>query len=338
MEKLFVTLYIASKIPGIVRVNNQILGDTASPLVASVSLCDIVYIEWHPIAPDYPSCFARLEFDGGELVEAPLPPYCRLFMYENNIFELEFSPHPLPAGSNVIPHIVCQRNYAYDKINYSASVYFDSGYVFCIENQYDFSIVFAQYINADLADAVIDLHFIAGSWFVCAHAKGSVVILKHSKTAELVYSGPGTLDFKDNALTIATRTDDLAGRQKIIQYGIKGGALGVRSYFTKMDLSRITSSEIAVHAFLFSIQNDLFDDAQYFLDAALASQTGEGDLKSYFGEFEMIRTHLHQNRIKSPNICIALFRQICENIYIAKTYYFEIAVLSDSYKIVNISE
>ena len=75
-----------------------------------------------------------------------------------------------------------------------------------------------------------------------------------------------------------------------------------------------------------------------FLDASLAGQTAETDLKNYFGDFEIIRTHLYQNRIKSPNICIALFRQICENIYIAKTYYFEIAALSDSYKIVNISE
>lgn len=338
MEKFFVTLYITSKIPGMVKVNNQILGDTASPVVASVSCSDIVYIEWHSILENYASCFMKLEFDRGELVESPIPPTCNLYMYEHNIFEVSILPRQIFYSSDVIPHIVCQRNYVYEKINYSASIYYDSGYVFCIENQYDFSIVFAQYINFNLADAIIDLHFIANTWFVCAHAKNSIIILKHSKSVELVYSGEGSLDFTDNALTISTFFDDPAGRQKVIQYGIKNGALGVRTYFTKMDLTKITTSETAVHSFLYSIKHSMLDDALYFLDSSLTSQTSKEDLKNYFGEFETVRTHIHQNRIKSPNICIALFRQLCENIYIAKTYYFEISVVNDAYKIVNISE
>lgn len=338
MEKFFVTLYITSKISGMVKVNNQILGDTGSPVVASVSCSDIVYIEWHSVVENYASCFVKLEFDHGELVEAPIPPYCNLFMYEHNIFEVCILPRQLYYSSDVIPHIVCQRNYVYEKINYSASVYYDSGYVFCIENQYDFSIVYAQYIDFNLADAIIDLHFIANNWFVCAHAKNSIIILKHSKAVELVYTGEGSLDFKDNALTISTDFDDPAGRQKVIQYGIKNGALGIRTYFTKMVLPKITSSEIAVHSFLYSIKHSIFDDAIYFLDSSLNNQTSKEDLKNYFGDFETVRTHLYQNRIKPPNICIALFRQLCENIYVAKTYYFEISVVNDSYKITNISE
>jgi hypothetical protein len=338
MEKFFVTLYITSKIPGMVKVNNQILGDTESPVVASVSCSDIVYIEWHSIIENYASCFVKLEFDHGELVEAPVPPYCNLFIYEHNIFEVSILPRQIYYSSDVIPHIVSQRNYVFDKINYSASIYYDSGYVFCIENQYDFSIVFARYIDFNLADAVIDMHFIANTWFVCAHAKNSIIILKHSKSVELVYIGEGTLDFKDNALSVSTVFDDPAGRQKVIQYGIKNGVLGVRTYFTKMDLSKITSSEIAVHSFLYSIKNSIFDDALYFLDSSLNSQTSSEDLKNFFGDFEKIRTHLYQNRIKSPNICIALFRKISENLFIAKTYYFDINVVNDTYKIVNISE
>ena len=338
MEKFYVTLYITAKSQGMVKVNNQILGDTSSPVVASVSCGDIVYIEWHPIMEHYASCFVKLEFDRGEVVQAPLPAYCSLFIYEHNIFEIAFTPKLMYYGSDIIPHIVCQRNYAHDKINYSASIYYDSGYVFCIENQNDFNVLFAQYIDFNLADAMIDMHFIANNWFVCAHAKDSIIILRHSKSVELIYSGEGSLDFKDNALTITTNFDDPAGRRKVIQYGIKNSVLGVRSYFTKMDVTRITSSEIAVHSFLYSIQNSIMDDAQFFLDSSLVRQTSQDDLKNYFGEFAKIRTHIFQNRIKSPNISIALFRQICENVFIAKTYYFEISEHNETFKIVNISE
>ncbi len=338
MEKFYVTLYITAKSPGMVKVNNQILGDTASPVVASVSCGDIVYIEWHPIMEHYASCFIKLEFDQGELVQAPLPPYCSLFMYEHNIFEISFSPKLMYYGSDIIPHIVCQRSYAHEKINYGASIYYDSGYVFCIENQYDFNILFAQYIDFNLADAMIDMHFIANNWFVCAHAKDSIIILRHSKNVELVYSGEGSVDFKDNALTINTAFGDPAGRQKVIQYGIKNSVLGVRSYYTKMELSKISNSEIAVHTFLYSIKNNIMDDALSFLDSALIKQNAQDDLKNYFGEFAHMRTHLFQNRVKSPDICVALFRQICENIYIAKTFYFELTEQNGAFKITNISE
>jgi hypothetical protein len=333
-----VTLYITANTPGMVKVNNQILGDTASPVVASVSCGDIVYIEWHPIMEHYASCFIKLEFDQGELIQTPLPPYCSLFIYEHNVFEISFTPKLMYYGSDIIPHIVCQRTYAHEKINYSVSIYYDSGYVFSIENQTDFSILFAQYIDFNLADAMIDMHFIANNWFVCAHARDSIVILRHSKAIELVYSGEGTLDFKDNALSISTSIGDPAGRQKVIQYGIKNSVLGVRSHYTKMDLSKITNSEVAVHAFLYSIKNNIMDDALYFMDPSLIKQNAQDDLKNYFGDFTHLRTHLFQNRNKSPNVSIALFRQICENIYVAKTYYFEIFAQNDCFKIVNISE
>lgn len=338
MEKFYVTLYITAKTPGMVKVNNQILGDTASPVVASVSCGDVVYIEWHPIMEHYASCFIKLEFDQGELVQTPLPPYCSLFIYESNIFEIAFSPKLMYYGTDVIPHIVCQRSYAHEKVNYSASIYYDSGYVFSVENQYDFSILFAQYIDFNLADAMIDMHFIANNWFVCAHARDSIIVLRHSKAIDLVYSGEGSVDFKDNALTITTNFGDPAGRQKVIQYGIKNSVLGVRSYYSKMDLTKVTDSEIAVHAFLYSIQNNIMDDAMYFMDQSLAKPNARDDLKNYFGDFVRLRTHIFQNRIKSPNIAIALFRQIGENIYVAKTYYFEISKQNDEFKITNISE
>jgi hypothetical protein len=338
MEKFYVTLYITAKTPGMVKVNNQILGDTTSPVVAAVSCGDIVYVEWHPIMEHYASCFIKLEFDQGELVQKPLPPYCNLFIYEQNLFEISFSPKLMYYGSDIIPHIVCQRSYAHEKINYSASIYYDSGYVFSIENQYDFNVLFAQYIDFNLADAMIDMHFIANNWFICAHARDSIIVLRHSKSVELIYSGEGSVDFKDNALTITTNFDDPAGRQKVIQYGIKNSVLGVRSYFTKMDMSKITTSETAVHSFLYSIQNNIMDDALVFLDPPLIKQSTQDDLKNYFGDFIRLRTHIFQNRIKSPNICVALFRQVCENIYIAKTYYFEISEHNGTFKITNFNE
>lgn len=310
--------YVKCEYAGLLKINGNIAGSTEQPLCALSPKSADVFLEWQPFySSELPLC-VHLRFDEGSLTKEPLPDTARVCIYSGKLFEVLLYPKKnrlcvLP------PHGFFDLPYKRHGEDFALRAYFDGGNIISVERVLDLKLLYLAYTEADLETAEYGVFENGDETLIYVTDKKKTVLLSHSDGARLIGTYNGSVKREDGALVIKEKLASFPGRQRIITFS--GGGAGTS--FSPAVFSALKTPEELAMALVFCVKYRLTGDAARLLSPDLPRGTAER-LQEFFGEFDSFRLPAISARSEHDTVCVALLRDMCENVSMARPFFFKI--------------
>ena len=317
-----ISLYIDCKIAGCLKINGIFAGYTDGIIKFSMPLEIPFFIEFFCEDENYENlCLCINDFSVSNK---------KFFAKtDENSYYLKIIPNK-KRNIKFIPHIIACENYQLDGKEYTASFYYDGGYIFSIEDE-NKNILFAKYYDFEYDKCFFEKQFIYGTYYFAVKQGGKVLLAAHRSVPEQLFFGTGSVSLNEEKIMLLTASEnDILRRTKVYEFSKEN-----KVYFKDANIEKINSPNDCVKAFLFAIKECIQRDTILLLADNLKNKLTFENIKEYFGDFFDFCEDFTNSYSKENTLAFFIFKKK-ESEVILKKYFFETKKDSICYKIINI--
>ena len=320
--------YITCEKAGLLKINGNIAGSTKETLCALSPKTSEVFLEWQPFSREYLPLCVCLEFKNGELIKNDIDSSVHVLIYSGKLIEIIISPaksrYPLMP-----PHGHFDLPYKKDGEDYVFRAYHDGGNIVCIEKIMDMQIKMLSYTDIKLERCTKGIFQNGDQLLLFASDGENTMLISHTDKAEISGVYKAAAEVTEKALILTETLPDYAARKRRITF-TQGKFL---SEFSPFERSALKKDEDVAMALMFCVKFGLSSDAERLLAPDIPRGTA-ARLPEFFGDFDRFIIPHISSKCEKGTVCIALLKDMCKNISMAKPFFFKIS----GGNIINISD